>query len=628
MNLKVKIPYTSVFSDKNSLDCMLAVSDGKFIDIVLDRINTEYYLKVLFNYSNINFNLLDIWNDKVTISYQEKRVFSIISNEIDRSALELKVLSSADSALVDTSKLLNSLNSKLKTSSIDSKYVLLSNIKTSTGMFSFSTYPSSKDKARIQGLFSSYNNFIDYTIQESSGNIPSFSIYPDTFMIVSKNIVISTKSITVIYDNLQDLSKIIRFVESIDIFTSEVYRKKFIKSTLHSLQSNTCNVFNFSIELNQVNYALLKDKYITRINSQHLFILELANTYSLNSNDDMYLIPASESHISTVHYKNYITLDNKYKEFFNSIIRTPKYLPLPKPKILKVPKLDIVEQSIPLIESFIIFSNSSVGYTYANRLLSPIIKTTYFSKLSVDKKQEDILARFEQLYRTNKVALDIQNYISNTKLGTLNGLRCKHISSVPGTIEYSTNNLVAKYPMLENNFDAFDTILDYDYLSSKVLRDTVYPHRNSEVSSFSIIKLIADSIPSSINFLKYFKKETINFSIFANNYLRMLIVLRTLLGHKEFNIAFKQRRRYNRNGQIKGNLHEDIFSTINLEFIVLKKQYDVLKSSISFHNFQEYIIDPITGLNDSGYTKGYCKEHNPNISAKLCKSFSKLAISI
>lgn len=628
MNLKVKIPYTSVFSDKNSPDCMLAVSDGKFIDIVLDRINTEYYLKVLFNYSNINFNLLNIWNNKVVISYQEKRVFSIISNEIDRSALELKVLSSADSTLVDTSKLLNSLNSKLKTSSIDNKYVLLSNIKTSTGMFSFSTYPSLKDKTRIQALFNSYNNFIDYTIQESSGNIPSFSIYPDTFMIVSNNVVISANSITLIYDNLQDLSKIIKFVESIDIFTSEVYRKQFIKSTLRSLQSNTCNTFNCSIELNQVNHTLLKDKYITRINSQHLLILELANIYSLNSNDDIYLIPANQSHISTIHFKNSITVDDKYKEFFNSIVKTPKYLPLPKPKILKVPKLDIVEQSIPLIESFIVFSNSSIGYTFANRLLSPIIKTTYFSRLGVDKKQEDILTRFEQLYKTNKVALDIQNYISKTKLGTLSGLKCKPVLLVHGTIDYSINNLVAKYPMLENNFDAFDTILDYDYLSSKVLRDTVYPHRNSEVSSFSIIKLIADSIPSSINFLKYFKKETINFSIFANNYLRMLVILRTLLGDKDFNIVLKKRRGYPCGGQIKGNLNENIFSTVNLEFIVLKKQYDVLKSNISFHNFQECLIDPITGLNISGYTKGYCKEHNPNISVKLCKSFSKLAISI
>ena len=67
MNLSVKIPYTSVFSDNNNQKCILSIHNGKFVNITLDNHNIEYYLKLLFNYSNISYGSVDLWNKKIKI---------------------------------------------------------------------------------------------------------------------------------------------------------------------------------------------------------------------------------------------------------------------------------------------------------------------------------------------------------------------------------------------------------------------------------------------------------------------------------------------------------------------------------------------------------------------------------
>lgn len=630
MNIKVKIPYTSVFSDKNSTNCILAVNDGKYVDIVFDKYNIEYLLKILFNYSNTSFSTLNIYNPKdLRIYLPEPGIFSLMSEEINRTALETKLLSSSDPTLIPESKLLGDLHSSMYNAldnTVDSKYLILSNFPMIRGMFSFASNINEASRSNIKGILNAYSNFIDYVKQESSGKVPLFTVYPDTFVCMSKDIIISLNQISVINSDLKQLDNIVKYLESIDIFKSEVYRKQFVKRAIYNLEHTCYNLTTVELEHNQINFSALKDKYNTRVNVEHLLILELANLYYQNiDSTDFYLLPCNKKYPFNLSPNRNIDLTKERTKLLNSVVNTPRYLPAPKVKILKIPKFNIVEQSLVFIEPFYMFDNSILGYNFANKLLSPILKTTYFNKLNLSKKQKDICTRLETLYTTNKVALEIRNHIHKTNLGNLGSLNIKSLQYLSGNLENSIRHLIST-PMLENNFEVFERTYSYDNLSLKVNRDLQHSNRNSDVTTFSIIKLIADSIPSSINFLSYFKKESINFAIFANNYLRMLIVIREFLGASDFNRMVTERS-YNGSSSIKNGIHNNFFNVVYLEGIILKKLYNTILPNIDFNNFQEYIVDPITGhsVHNSRYTT---RDYLTSIPIKTCKSFSKLAISI
>lgn len=629
MNLSIRIPYTSVFSDKISdPQASLSISSDKFVTVTIDKYNIDYIITTLFQYSNVAYDSIDLWNKKISIL--NSNITNTFVDSISKSALELKLLAINDNSLVDVSRKVSNLHNTLRASNTDKKYLVSTKLKLHPNVFSFSSYPDPISRKIIEDQFDFYSKSIEFINQDSNTTIsPLFFPYPNTFVFISKNLVLSWDSITLIYDNVQQLTSLINFIDSIDVFTSELYKKKFLKESLELLKTNYCKVITIPIQTNQVNYSILKQKYNCKINSEHLLILELANIYSSVTTDrHFYLLPTNNE--VKYNLQTFSTFDRtkEVTNALNSIICTPKFIPLPKQKILRIRPLNIVEESITLTDRFVFFSNCTSAYNLANKILNPIIKTKYFNKLTISQKQADIKNRFETFYTNNPVSLSIQQYLYTNNLGNLQNIRAKYAPLVR-YLDKPFTQLHNHTHILENYYSKFNSISEYDSISSKVYRDPTGDfNKSKDVTSIPIIKIINDSIPPSINFLDNFSKENINFSIFANYYLRSLVILRHLIGKAEFDSIFQTRTTYiNSIRGLKGNIEPD-FIYASIHFIIPRKVYETIIGSISYRTFGDYVIDPLLSNNVIEIHKGYASSDVLTITSQDCSKFSKLAITL
>jgi len=604
MKFDIELPYTNIYSLKNTDVCVLAHNEQKYITLEINKHNYEHITSLIFANSCINPLTLPTFSDKNLIKCS------------DNSKLLIELLKSTYSFL---SKLPNTesitLCSKIDRvlDSLNDNNAIVN--KDYTYLIDRSTH--SKHSNPLDFNYKGYNTLLDFIIKSfellGKNEIPSFSYYPNNFSFINEDISITSKSMSLVIHNEKDYKKFTNFLSSFAYYSNHEDNIKFIKSAIYLLSHKN------NIDLpDSTSSSAISQEVVSNFGTLNSGLrMYLAYLYKQIFKDKkLYVFSYSTYSPYSVYFDNGI---NKYTDSTRNLIlnsvNTPAFLaPITKSKHLKIKPVNLSFSDIEISDLVRIYTKDINSIKALHNLVSYIKPQTYFNKFTKSAKIDNVLTRIDDIMSSNPIGKDCVSFLDNSPISKL---KYSRINISRYAYDIKSDLYLSTYNPVNESFPAFKEAVKY-------VNRTYKTHSGGVTSVIPILATIVNLIPHS--FLSYFKKVQPKTAIACDYQIKLLIVLNYMFGKSLSSLITSNTYNHENVGGLLYSVQSDK-EFKQIKYTIHRDTYNYIISKINNANYLDYKCDPILFCSPQvQYSPKYLK---PNIPvADTVRKYNNISIKL